>query len=168
MIILGLDPGSRKIGFGVVRLINRKIQYIDSGVINLERKEKLDFYQRMSLLIPEIKQIFLTHSIEQVAMESLIYVKSPTSLIKLAQARGIILSCFLDQYLGRFYEYSPNVIKSSTTGYGHAEKNQIQKFLNMILGTRDYATDDESDALAVAVCHALHQQNKPRLKENVL
>ena len=99
-----------------------------------------------------------------ISIESLIYVKSPTALIKLAQARGVILSALANLgYQDKIFEYSPNLVKSSTTGHGHTDKLGGQKFLNTVLGSRNYATDDESDALLIAMCHVF-QHNNPKAK----
>ena len=93
-------------------------------------------------------------------MESLIYVKSPTALIKLAQTRGIILSALLDRYEHKIFEYSPNLVKSSAVGHGHADKESVRKFLDMVLGKVNYKTYDESDAAAIALCHIMNRSNK--------
>ena len=94
---------------------------------------------------------------DEIALESLIYVKSPTALIKLAHARAMIISTFIETHNNRIFEYSPNLIKSSTAGHGHADKQGIQKSVRMILGQIEFETDDQSDALAVAICHSLNR-----------
>ncbi|MEX0798036.1 MAG: crossover junction endodeoxyribonuclease RuvC, partial [Bacteriovoracaceae bacterium] len=93
---------------------------------------------------------------EVIALESLIYVKSPQALIKLAQARGVILAACVESHQGKIFEYSPNLVKSSAVGHGHADKESVRKFLDMALGKRNYKTHDESDAVAVAFCHIMN------------
>jgi crossover junction endodeoxyribonuclease RuvC len=158
VIILGIDPGSRKTGFGIIEKKGRKLSYIHSEVRKFpEPKELL-------LRLPQIYQatyeIINKFEPDCIVIESLIYVKSPTALIKLAQTRGVILSAAFEcGYTGKIFEYSPNLVKSQTTGHGHSDKLAGQKFLDMALGKRIYQTDDESDALLVAMCHGF-QENR--------
>jgi crossover junction endodeoxyribonuclease RuvC len=153
LIILGLDPGSNKTGFGLIEKKGKSFNYIDSGVIFLCKEE--NFYLKLLKLKHSISALLLDFKPDCVAMESLIYVKSPTALIKLSQARGVILAMLVDQYHRHFFEYSPNLIKQVVTGHGHADKAAIQKMLQTILKLDQFASDDESDALAVALCHGM-------------
>lgn len=155
MIILGIDPGSRKTGYAFLKAEGKSITYLASGVLNFEKIE--NFLDRVNPIFSEIKKIFEQYNPDEISMESLIYVKSPTALIKLAQTRGIILSAISATHQGKIFEYSPNLVKSSTVGHGHADKENVQKFLNMVLGERIYKTDDESDAVAIALCHILNR-----------
>lgn len=157
MIILGIDPGSRKTGYAFLKVEGKSITYLCSGVLSFEKFE--DFLDRVNPIFSEIKKIFEQYNPDEISMESLIYVKSPTALIKLAQTRGIILSAISPTHAGKIFEYSPNLVKSSTVGHGHADKESVQKFLNMILGERVYKTNDESDAVAIALCHVLNRTN---------
>lgn len=152
-IILGIDPGSRKIGFGLISVSGKSIKYLSSGVINCEDQVQLEKYE---IIKNNIEGLILKYKPDEIAMESLIYVKSPTALIKLAQARGVILSCLTKNYKNKFFEYSPNLVKSSAVGHGHADKLGVQKAITMILGIKEFKSDDESDALAVCLCHALN------------
>lgn len=158
MIVLGIDPGSRKTGYAFLKAEGKSITYLSSGVLSFEKIE--NFLDRVNPIFSEIKKIFGEHYPDEISMESLIYVKSPTALIKLAQTRGVILSAISATHSGKIFEYSPNLVKSSTVGHGHADKENVQKFLNMILGERTYKTDDESDAVAIALCHILNRNQK--------
>lgn len=155
MIILGIDPGSRKTGYAFLKVEGKSISYLASGVLNFEKNE--NFLDRVNPMFTEVKNLFTLHYPDEISMESLIFVKSPTALIKLAQTRGIILSAISATHNGKIFEYSPNFVKSSTVGHGHADKENVQKFLDMILGTRKYKTNDESDAIAIALCHILNR-----------
>ena len=157
MIILGIDPGSRKAGYALIRMNGKKFEYIDSGTLKFNTQ--IDFLDRVPEFYNSVKDIISKHSPDVIAIESLIYKKSPTALIKLAQARGAMLAAMQETHQGKIYEYSPNLIKSTTSGYGHAKKENIQLMLNRLIGARDYETDDESDALAAAICHAMHNGN---------
>jgi crossover junction endodeoxyribonuclease RuvC len=156
MLILGIDPGSIATGWAIVESFGNKVRYIDSGVLSFD--SKTDFLTRLKEIKTKSDELFSRIKIDEVSIESLIFVKSPTALIKLAQTRGILLSSFVEAYSGSIYEYSPNEIKAAATGYGHSDKEGIKKFLDMLLGPREYKTHDESDALAIAVCHALNRK----------
>jgi crossover junction endodeoxyribonuclease RuvC len=163
MIVLGIDPGSRKTGFAFVELKGKEFKLLHSGVLNFEENDL--FLDRVNPIFLETKKILQLHQADAVSMESLIYVKSPTALIKLAQTRGIILAALSEKYEGKIFEYSPNLVKSSTVGHGHADKESVQKFLNMMLGKRTYKTNDESDAIAIALCHLLNLNSKISIKQ---
>ena len=160
MIILGIDPGSLKAGYGVIELHGRKMTYLDSGVLKYDNK--LELIDRLGPIHQSAAELVEKYSPDEIAFESLIYVKSVTSLAKLAQARGAMLAAFMKNHQKRVFEYSPNLVKSSVTGHGHANKESVDKAVSMLFGRKEFATHDESDALAVAACHALNRnvQNK--------
>ncbi len=163
MLILGIDPGSQKTGYGLIEAHGNKVSYLDSGVIRYNLKE--DFFNRLGEIHLKTIELVKKTSPDCIALESLIYVKSPTAIIKLSQSRGVMLAAFLAEYKNRIFEYSPNLIKSTVSGHGHASKEGVQKMLQMILGKSEFETDDESDALAIAICHAIHRNSDiPRSK----
>lgn len=155
MLILGIDPGSITTGWALIKSEGNKLHYVASGVLKFD--QKTDFLFRLSEIKEKTKELIDELNPQEIALESLIYVKSPTALIKLAQTRGVILSCLLPKYHERLYEYSPNLVKSTAVGHGHADKQSVQKVLDMLIGKRDYKSHDESDAVAIAVCHALNK-----------
>lgn len=163
MIILGVDPGSLKMGWALINLVGKRIDYLDSGVLVFD--QKLEFLERTLEIKKKVQDLVKKNNPDEVSLESLIYVKSPTALIKLAQARGIVISELVEVCPGKIFEYSPNLVKMSTVGHGHASKESVQKFLDMTLGKREYKTHDESDALAIAICHALNR-HAPTLKRS--
>jgi crossover junction endodeoxyribonuclease RuvC len=154
MIILGIDPGSRKAGYGLLELVGRKINYIDSGTLAYD-KEK-DFLSRLGIIHNSCLELVEKYNPDEISFESLIYVKSVTSLAKLAQARGAMISAFMQTHVGRVHEYSPNLIKSTVSGHGHANKESIEKSMKLIFGRAlEFKTHDESDGVAIALTHAL-------------
>lgn len=155
MLILGIDPGSVTTGWGLIDIQGKKISYVASGVLQFDGKT--EFMSRLAQIKEKSEKLFGEIAPHEVALESLIFVKSPTALIKLAQTRGIIISAALGNHANNIFEYSPNLIKSSTVGHGHADKESIQKFLKMTLGVTEFKTHDESDALAIAICHAVNR-----------
>jgi crossover junction endodeoxyribonuclease RuvC len=161
--ILGIDPGSRNTGIAILDLNGKKMDLVHSEVINFDEKEI--FLNRILTVSKEIKKLIETFSPDEVALEALIFVKSPTALAKLAQTRGAILAGVSEDYKNKVFEYSPNLIKSSTTGHGHVDKLGVQKFLNIFFKEKVFKTHDESDAILVAVCHALMRGKLAHLGE---
>jgi len=155
MIILGIDPGSVTTGWALLDIQGNKIKYLDSGVLKFNAKT--DFLNRITEIQKKFKTFLTQIKIDEIAIESLIYVKSPTSLMKLAQTRGVFLGCLSEDYGGKIFEYSPNLIKSTAVGHGHADKEGVRKFLDTLIGKIDYKTHDESDAVAIAVCHVFNR-----------
>ncbi len=154
MIILGIDPGSRVTGFGLIQIEGRKVKYLHSGAIKFAEGE--DFFKRLKTIFDQGLSLAQSCNPDVLALESLIYVKNVSSLSKLAQARGAILSGILHHKEIPVFEYAPNLIKSAVTGFGHSPKESVGKALQLFFGKRDFKTTDESDALAIALCHFLH------------
>jgi crossover junction endodeoxyribonuclease RuvC len=153
MIILGIDPGSRKAGYAFIEKKGRTLRLLDSGVLRYD-KEK-EFLLRLGDIYQSIKKLCHEYQPDEVAFESLIYVKSVTSLAKLAQARGAMIAACMELKRGHIYEYSPNSIKSCISGFGHADKEGLLKALKLYFGPLQISSHDESDAIAIAACHAL-------------
>lgn len=161
MIILGIDPGSRKAGYGVVEVNGKKINYIASGVIKYDHIN--EFLERLGVIYESCDALVNHFKPDEISVEALIYVKSVEALSKLAQARGAMIAAFSKTGRGFIYEYSPNAIKASVTGHGHADKEAVDRAMNMMFGKLTFKTSDESDALAVAVCHALNRNMKMKM-----
>lgn len=164
MIILGIDPGSRVSGYAIINLEKNKFEYLTSGIVKPNLAE--DFFHRLPLIHQEFKKVFNDFEIDHVAIESLIHVKNVVSLAKLSQARGAILSAVKNRNV-KISEYSPNKIKSSVSGFGHADKLMIHSAIERILGCEvKCATHDESDALAIALTHGIEVCNGPFAKKS--
>ena len=157
MIVLGIDPGSITTGWALLKSEGNKVHYVASGV--LQFSAKTPFLDRLKEIKQKSEDLILETNPDEISLESLIYVKSPTALIKLAQARGVIIAAMVDRFTGKLFEYSPNLIKSTAVGHGHADKESVRKFIDMMLGKREYATHDESDAIAIALCHIMNRGN---------
>lgn len=154
MKILGIDPGSRKAGWALIEKEGRKVNYLSSGTL---RYDKIDnFIDRLGVIYSSIEELLTTLSPDEISIESLIYVKNVSSLAKLAQARGSMLAAVTQSHQGKVFEYAPTLIKSSVSGYGHAQKEAVEKTLKMIFGNIEFSSNDESDALAIALCHSLN------------
>ncbi len=163
MIILGIDPGSRKAGFALIEVQGKKISYLTSGVLKYDQVD--EFLERLGMIYKSCEDILKKYNPDEVSIESLIYVKSVEALSKLAQARGAMIAAFSHTHMGKIHEYAPNLVKVSVTGHGHASKESVDKALSMMFGKINFKTMDESDALAIAVCHALNRTMKLKLME---
>ncbi len=153
MIILGLDPGLATMGYGVVeKLKNDRTVAVDFGVVLTPKDESLPV--RLAMLEEGINNILNKFKPEEIAVEELFFSKNITTGIPVAHARGVmLLTCI--KYCGRLYEYTPNQIKQSLTGYGKADKLQMQHVVTSLLQLNKIPRpDDAADALAVALCHA--------------
>ncbi len=164
MIILGIDPGSRFLGFAVIDDTGRELKYIESGVLRYDKYD--NFLDRLWPIFVSAKDLINKYRPDVISIESLIYVKSVTSLAKLAQARGAVLTAFLETHQGRIFEYSPNLVKMSVSGDGHADKVSIQKSLEFLFKKSNFSSYDESDALAIAVCHAMNNKFCKKITDN--
>ncbi len=158
MIILGIDPGSRKTGYGLIELNGRKFTYLESGILSFEVGD--NFIARLSDIFCAASELLNERTVDAIAFESLIYTKSVTSLAKLAQARGAIIAALSQKYKGEIHEYAPNLIKSTVTGHGHTDKEGMEKIVGMLLGIKSFKSHDEADALAIALTHGLLQGSK--------
>lgn len=162
MYILGIDPGSRTTGWAVIEVEGRKFKYVDSGVLKFDKIP--EFLDRLATISSSIKDIVSMYGPDEISVEALIYVKSIPALSKLAQARGALIAGLSEKYQGKITEYSPNLIKSSVTGHGLASKESVDRALSMIFGKLDFKSHDESDALAIALCHALNRGQRAKIK----
>lgn len=120
MIILGIDPGSRKAGYALINVQGKKISYITSGVLKYDHVD--EFLERLGMIYQTCDELMNKYQPDEVSVEALIYVKSVDALSKLAQARGAMIAAFSRTRLGKIFEYAPNAVKSSVTGHGHADK----------------------------------------------
>ena len=153
MIILGLDPGLATMGYGVVEKLKiDNTVAVDYGVVLTPKEESLPV--RLAMLEDGVNKILQKYKPEEIAVEELFFSKNITTGIPVAHARGVmLLTCI--KYCGRLYEYTPNQIKQSLTGYGKADKIQMQHVVTSLLGLKKIPRpDDAADALAVALCHA--------------
>ncbi len=157
MKVLAIDPGSVNAGYALCMQDGRKLRYLASGVLRFNSKE--DFLSRIKFIYEEALRLIEEFQPDEIALEGLIFVKSPTALIKLAQARGAMLAA-LTQTGKPIFEYAPSAVKATVSGHGAADKEALQKFLRLHLGPVEFKTHDESDAIAIAFCH-LMQRSSP-------
>jgi crossover junction endodeoxyribonuclease RuvC len=153
MRILGIDPGTGILGFGVVDVERGKTTLVDAGVIRTPVKEDdavrlLTIYEELTSIIKETKP-------EMMSVEKLFFARNVTTAMTVAQARGVVLLCGMQAGL-TIHEYTPMQIKQALTGYGRAEKKQIQEMVRVILQLKEIPKpDDAADALAAAITHSM-------------
>jgi crossover junction endodeoxyribonuclease RuvC len=152
-LILGIDPGLRHTGWGIVAQEGNRLSFIAAGRINPD--PELPMVSRLLHIADELAAIVGKHAPTEAAIEETFVHKSAASALKLGQARGAAMLALAQAGLD-VTEYAANRIKQSVTGYGHADKNQIQAMINMLLPGSGKLAADAADALAVAICHAHH------------
>jgi len=152
MRVLGIDPGTRTTGYGIVDAVNSRLVPVAYGVINNSDREVLS---RCFLNIYRgLREVIAHHQPEVAAVENIFYCKNVNSAIKLGEARGVAILAAAGDGLDVF-EYMPRKVKQAVVGNGAAEKRQVQLMVKALLGLKEMpAPEDASDALAVAICHA--------------
>jgi crossover junction endodeoxyribonuclease RuvC len=153
-IILGIDPGSRTTGYGIIEEVNRKIRYIDSGCIRTAAGE---LSQRLLQIYDGICLLMDTYFPQEVAIEQVFMHKNASSALKLGHARGVAMVAAASHRV-QVSEYSPREIKLAVAGYGAAEKEQVKHMVVQLLMLNRAPQSDASDALAIAICHS-HQRH---------
>ena len=156
MIILGIDPGIATLGYGVIEVTSTSIKMLDYGAVITPKDDSLPL--RLKKIEKGVSLILEKYKPEEIAVEELFFVKNITNGIAVAHARGVVLLTAIKE-CGKIFEYTPLQIKQALTGYGRADKNQIQQMVKTMLCLKGIPRpDDAADALAVALCHS--QTNK--------
>lgn len=155
MRILGIDPGTGILGFGIIDVVKMKPQLIDAGVIRTPVKQ-VDS-ERLNTIYDELHQIITELKPQVMSVEKLFFAQNVTTAMSVAQARGVVLLCGRQHGL-KLFEYTPLQIKQALTGYGRADKKQMQEMVRMVLRLKEAPKpDDCADALAAAICHSMTQ-----------
>lgn len=158
-VILGIDPGSRICGYGLIRARGNSLEYLASGVI---RMGTLTFPERLHTIFSDISDIITEHGPDVVAVEEVFMGKNASSALKLGQARGAaIVAC--THYKLPVAEYAARRVKQALVGRGQADKKQVQEMVKSLLGLSKVPPEDAADALAIAVCHANTQNTLIRM-----
>ena len=152
MRIIGIDPGTGILGFGVIEVGQAGVQMVDAGVIRTPVKE--DDAVRLETIYHELTDIIVSSKPDVMSVEKLFFSRNVTTAMTVSQARGVVLLCARLAGLP-IYEYTPMQIKQSVTGYGKADKKQMQEMVRMLLKLKEIPKpDDAADALAAALTHA--------------
>lgn len=158
--ILGLDPGSRITGYGVVDASAQGLRYVASGCIRVGEGEMA---ARLLAIHRHVSELVDAYSPAEVAVERVFMARNPDSALKLGQARGAAL-CGACGSGAPVFEYAPRAVKLTVTGTGNAEKTQVMHMIKSLLVLEGRLSADAADALAIAVCHAQHRNVTARLR----
>jgi crossover junction endodeoxyribonuclease RuvC len=150
--VIGIDPGLRNMGWGVIDVVGSRISHVANGVC---QSEGVDLAQRLLSLHSQLTRIFATYRPETAAVEQTFVNKDGAGTLKLGQARGIAMLVPAQAGLD-VGEYAPNKVKKTVVGVGHAEKGQVAHMVRMQMPGIEIAGPDAADALAIAICHAHH------------
>ncbi|OGT37865.1 MAG: crossover junction endodeoxyribonuclease RuvC [Gammaproteobacteria bacterium RIFCSPHIGHO2_12_FULL_38_14] len=156
-VIIGIDPGSRRTGYGIIRFEGYRYTYLASGHVDLTRIVKTDRLRQLFLKLQDIVQVYRP---DEAAIEQVFMHENAQSALKLGQARGAAMVAFSIPVA----EYSAREIKKSVVGHGAAGKSQVQYMVQRLLNLKAALQADAADALAVALCHAQSRHLKQLLK----
>lgn len=151
---MGIDPGSRITGYGIIDAGYGKLAFVSCGVI--KTTPRFPLANRLNEIFEGINEVIQIHDPEVAAVEEVFMASNPNSALKLGQARGAAVVAAMQNGLG-VHDYSAKKVKRAVVGYGQAEKGQVQHMIRMLLGLSATPSNDAADALAVAICHANHQ-----------
>lgn len=152
--ILGLDPGLRHTGWGVIEARGNRLSFIADGVV--EPNPKLTLAERLRILFASVQELVAQYAPHECAIEETFVNQNPVSTLKLGHARAAVMLAPATAGI-LVAEYKPNLVKKSVVGAGHAEKAQVVAMMRMLLPGCRAGSEDAADALAVAVCHAHHR-----------
>ena len=154
--ILGIDPGSRLTGYGVLDVAGRSMKPITQGTLRLSNtggKAVIPLEHRLLDIYEGLTRVILEHRPTVMSIERVFFAKNAVSALKLGQARGAAILTAAIHGLD-VVEYSPTEVKAAIVGHGGADKDQVARMVGLLTGAKDFATSDASDALALAICHA--------------
>ena len=156
MKIIGIDPGLRNMGWGVIESDGPRLKHVANGIIHSETG---DLGPRLLALFQGLSQVIAIHAPDAAAVEQTFVNKDAVGTLKLGQARGIALLAPAQAGL-EIGEYAPNAVKKAVVGVGHAGKEQVEHMVRFMLPGVELAGPDAADALAIAICHAHHLQGR--------
>lgn len=152
--IIGIDPGLRRTGWGVVESLGSRLSFVAAGTIR--PKDSLSLAQRLCAIHDGLAEVLSGFGPDEAAVEATFVNRDAAATLKLGQARGVAMLVPARAGLS-VAEYAPNAVKKAVVGVGHAEKTQIRMMVSILLPRAKFDTDDSADALAVAICHANHR-----------
>ena len=158
-VILGIDPGSRVTGYGLIDAVGNKLEYVHCGCIKSLNET---FPDRLKKIHAELLEVIDLHAPHQAAIEEVFVGRNASSALKLGQARGAAMVACLSHNLP-IEEYSARQVKKAVAGTGSAAKNQVQYMVKALLKISDNIGEDAADALAIAICHANTQNSLIRM-----
>ena len=161
--VIGIDPGSRRTGFGIIDVCKTKLTYVASGIIHLKQKF---FFDRLRVIFDDLSEVMNHYKPEQMSVEEVFFARDPRAALKLGQARGVALLAGVKFGID-IGEYSAKSIKLSVVGSGSADKSQVQLMVATLLKLSSPPPEDAADALAAAICHAHSMTTNLNLKGSI-
>ena len=155
--IIGLDPGLRHTGWGIIEAEGTRLSYVADGAVHSVNED--DLATRLLQIHQQVLAIFDEFKPDEAAIEETFVNKDARATLKLGQARGVVMLAPVMRKIG-VAEYAPNLIKKTVVGNGHAEKEQVKHMVKILLPRAELKTADSTDALAIAICHAQHRGAK--------
>ena len=150
-IILGIDPGTTIMGFGLIKVVGKRMEFLQLNELKLTKYD--DHYVKLRLIFERTIELIETHHPDEIAIEAPFFGKNVQSMLKLGRAQGVAMAAGLSRQVP-ITEYSPKKIKMAITGNGNASKEQVAKMLQQTLGLKELPKNlDSTDGLAAAVCH---------------
>ena len=162
-IILGIDPGTTIMGFGLIKVVNKKMEFLQLNELILSKYD--DHYTKLKVIFERTIELIETHHPDEIAIEAPFFGKNVQSMLKLGRAQGVAMAAAMTMGL-EVTEYAPKKIKQSVTGNGNASKEQVAGMLTSIYGDFDSDYLDATDALAVATCHFYQKTSLGADKKN--
>lgn len=159
MRVIGIDPGLRNLGWGIIDIDGSRMRHVANGVC---RSSGTELAARLCSLHHQLTEVFLKHAPKAAAVEQTFVNKDAVATLKLGQARGIAMLVPAQAGLA-VGEYAPNAVKKTVVGIGHADKSQIAHMVRMQLPGVEIAGPDAADALAIAICHGFHANTQTRI-----
>jgi crossover junction endodeoxyribonuclease RuvC len=156
-IILGVDPGTQIMGYGVIQILGKQASLVHLDIIKFKSKD--DHFLRLKQIFDQTLDVIDRYHPDEMALEAPFFGKNVQSMLKLGRAQGVVMAAGLSRNIP-VVEYSPRRVKQAVTGNGNASKEQVAGMLHSIYGTFESKALDASDALAVATCH-FYQINSP-------
>ena len=152
--IIGLDPGLRNTGWGLIEAQGNRLSYVADGAVHSDAEAPLA--ERLLQLHRQLTEVLDQYQPDEAAVEETFVNKDARATLKLGQARGVVMLVPAQRGL-RVAEYAPNMVKKAVVGAGHAEKDQVKHMVKLLLPRAQMKTADSTDALAIAICHAHHR-----------
>lgn len=159
-IILGIDPGTHRLGVGVIKKSGSSMKLVTAETLQAPSKDPL--YERLSDLYEKLDLILEQFKPHEVAIEDIFVAENPRSAFQIGIARGVVFALCIKHGI-KLFEYAPAQVKQTVTGHGRADKQQVRKMAGMLVGQTLDAGLDASDAVAIAVCHASQTRLKSLL-----
>ncbi|MDD5217327.1 MAG: crossover junction endodeoxyribonuclease RuvC [Candidatus Omnitrophica bacterium] len=156
MRILGVDPGTRRTGVGVIEASGSRYKLVHHGVI--QTGETLPIAQKLHAIFHELSKIIREYKVDVLALENIFYAKNIRSMVKIGEARACAMLAASEHEID-VIEYLPTTVKQAVSGHGLASKEQVQAMVKTLLQLKVVPPVDEADALAIAICHLHHHQD---------